>query len=372
MPLDHRAGWASLLCASVLTLGLSGCAKAQSKPLPVSLEGIDYRTLACPKTPPTPFTGALTVESKYDQSDVSKSTLREDVSTDSKAIQAAVTDYTKRLVVFSDYYLRADNPRQAAAALACLDRWLTHWAQADALTTRDVTKTGVAVRKWALAAMASVVVKMERLTDGQFSLNEVQRAWFARLADIVIEDYSPRLASDFRYFNNHDHWAALAVARTGQILQRADYGAWAGRVVQRAYDQVHLTADGQYGYWPNELARAELAANYMHYALVPLVLLAESAGRQGLPALTAEQEQRLQALANFSAQLVLDPGSLKAQVNARQQTVAGYRMAWLIPFLHRYPDHRLARALYQHEDGDVDGYSQIGGRLKPLYGMDDS
>ena len=70
--------------------------------------------------------------------------------------------------------------------------------------------------------------------------------------------------------------------------------------------------------------------------------------------------------------LVLDPGSLKAQVNARQQTVAGYRMAWLIPFLHRYPDHRLARALYQHEDGDVDGYSQIGGRLKPLYGMDDS
>ncbi|MNJ05349.1 hypothetical protein D3C73_1666110 [compost metagenome] len=50
-----------------------------------------------------------------------------------------------------------------------------------------------------------------------------------------------------------------------------------------------------------------------------------------------------------------------------QTSVAPYKLAWLIPFLQRAPDNRLARQLYDSEDGDVDNYSQIGGPLKPLY-----
>ena len=66
------------------------------------------------------------------------------------------------------------------------------------------------------------------------ALSSAQKAWLQRLAELVMEDYRPRQAADFAYFNNHDYWAGWAVAASGMLLGRDDYVAWAGEVANYA------------------------------------------------------------------------------------------------------------------------------------------
>ena len=196
--------------------------------------------------------------------------------------------------------------------------------------------------------------------------SDAQRNWLKQLAELVIDDYAPRLAPDFRYFNNHDYWAAWALASTGIVLDQPRYLDIGERIMRRALQQITTSANGRYAYLPNELARGKLAANYTHYALVPLVLLAEAL-RQNGDRLSDDDERRLDLLANFAAQLVLAPQRLPELDGKKQEQVDPYKMAWLIPFLNHAPKHELANRLYRTEADAVDGYSQIGGRIAPLY-----
>lgn len=328
---------------------------------------LDYTSLTCRKQVPPPYTGPLQIDSKYDQSDPSKSTLStKSQSAASQLAYRSATEYTKNLVRFADYYVRAETPGHAAMALACIDQWLQTWAEADALSSRDASKTGLAVRKWSLVAMSSVILKTQALSHGQLQLSDAQRKWLNHLATLVMEDYAPRLEPDFVYFNNHDYWAAWALASTGIVLDQPRYLDIAERVMRRALQQITPGADGRYAYLPNELARGKLAANYTHYALVPLTLVAEALRRNG-NRLSEDDEHKLELLANFAAQLVLDPKQLPELKGQKQEPVQPYKMAWLIPFLSHAPKHQLANRLYREEAGSIDGYSQIGGRIEPLY-----
>lgn len=361
---------AALLIASCLGLySMTGQAALRSiwQPSGPAPAPLDYRELTCRKEVPPPYTGPLQIASKYDQSDASKTTLsKKRPSATSQLAYRSANDYTKNLVSFADYYLRAETPGHAAMALACIDQWLQAWAEADALTSRDASKTGIAVRKWSLAAISSVILKTQALSHGQLHLSGEQRGWLNRLAKLVIDDYVPRLDPDFRYFNNHDYWAAWALASTGIILDQPDYLDISERIMRRALQQITTSADGRYAYLPAELKRGKLAANYTHYALVPLVLLAETL-RQNGNRLSDDDERRLDLLANFAVQLVLAPQRLPELDGKQQKQVDAYKMAWLIPFLDHAPKHELAKRLYQAEADKVDGYSQIGGRIAPLY-----
>lgn len=355
---------------AVLLSCAASASQAQSiwPPQPTALSGQigDYQRMTCPKRVPPPYSGPLLIDSKYDQGDASKSTLSATQSRQSREIHARLSEYSQRLAQFADYYLLADQPQQAAAGLACLDQWLQAWAVAGALQSREASKTGIAARKWSLAAIASTLLKTQALSGGQPQLAPEQRQWLQRLAELVIEDYSPRQQPGFAYFNNHDYWAGWAVAATGMLLDRPDYIAWGERNFRQALGQISPSVHGDYAYLPNELARGRLAANYTHYALVPLMLLAESSQRNG-PGLSAADNAKLQQLANFAVRSVLAAGSLPELDGQAQEAVPVHKMTWLLPFLSRYPQHALARQLYQAENAEVDAYSQIGGRIKPLY-----
>ncbi|MES2820275.1 MAG: alginate lyase family protein [Pseudomonadota bacterium] len=331
----------------------------------------DYRTLKCPKDVIEPYTGALLLDSKYDQNDPSKSTLGKGPSKQSEQIHETVNTYGKRLSLFADYYAEAKEPEQAAMALACMDQWLQAWAVAGALESREATKTGLAMRKWTLAAIASSVLKLQALSSQQFQLSDAQRKWLERLANLVLEDYDQRLAPSFVYFNNHDYWAAWAIGATGMLLNNPNYLDWSGKVFRRAMQQITLSASGDYAYLPNELARGKLAANYTHYALVPLILVAETLRING-NRVSPEDSLKLELLANFAVRSVLAPKDLPELRRLRQEQVPAHKMAWLIPFLGAHPQHGLARQLYLAERGEVDGYRQIGGRLKAFYPIVDS
>ncbi|RAS30767.1 poly(beta-D-mannuronate) lyase [Pseudomonas sp. URMO17WK12:I5] len=326
----------------------------------------DYRTLVCTKEPPAPYTGSLRLESKYDQRDASKSTLRSSPDADSERIGKHVKEFVGGLIYASKRFQRAKKPQDANMALACQDQWLQHWAEAGALLNPDASGTGMAARKWALAAMAGAVLLTQSASDGKLHLSEAQRKWFTRLGELVIREYDPRRSASGVYFNNHDYWAAWAVAATGMLVGRDDFIQWADGNLRRGLAQAVRANNGNYAYLPLEVARSKLAANYSQYALVPLVLLAESARANGLP-WSHEDQQTLDLLANFAARTVLAPDDLPELKGQSQADVAPYKMAWLIPFLQRNPGHALARQLYDSEDGEVDNYSQLGGPIKAFY-----
>lgn len=90
----------------------------------------DYRTLSCSKEVPAPYTGSLQLQSKYDQRDASKSTLRSSPDANSEQIGKQVKQFIGGLIYASKRFQRAKNPQEANMALACQDQWLERWAQA--------------------------------------------------------------------------------------------------------------------------------------------------------------------------------------------------------------------------------------------------
>ncbi|MCX5507128.1 polysaccharide lyase [Pseudomonas sp. BJa3] len=324
----------------------------------------DYHSLTCSKQPPPPYTGSLHLQSKYDQRDASKSTLRAAPDADSERIAQQVKQFIAGVIQAGKRFQKAKKPQEANMALACQEQWLEHWAQAGALLDPDASNTGMAARKWALAAMAGAVLLTQAAADGKVRLTPVQHHWFSQLGEQVMREYDPRRQSTTVYFNNHDYWAAWAVAAAGMLVGRDDFIRWADGNLRRGLAQA--VRRGDQAYLPLEVARSRLAANYSQYALVPLVLLSESARANGL-AWSDDDQRILDQLASFAARSVLAPDTLPELKGQRQAEVAPYKLAWLIPFLARRPGHALARQLYDSEDGEVDNYSQIGGLLKPAY-----
>ena len=324
----------------------------------------DYRNESCPKKPPAAYTGHLQLDSKYDQSDASKSRLVARQSKDTERIRQQVKHYIGGLVKATQVFQRTRKADEATTALACLNQWLDAWAGKSALLSDDASKTGVASRKWALAAIASTLLKVQTLSDQRYQLSAVQARWLGQLSAKVMAEYEPRRYDSGIYFNNHDYWAAWAVAATAMLLDDDRALAWADVALRRAFTQL-TPGEGDYQYLPLEVARGRLAADYSHYALVPLMLLVEAAEHNGRP-LTEQEREKLAGLANFAARAALEPKTL-AELTERQSEVGPHKMVWVLPFLTRYPQHQWAARLYQAHGKAINHYSQVGGDLKPLY-----
>jgi poly(beta-D-mannuronate) lyase len=363
MPVSPRMAALLLLLSGSLNANAAQSVWAAQSTKAASLVG-DYRQEKCPKSPPPAYTGHLQLDSKYDQSDASKSRLVVRQSRDTQRIRKQVQSYIGGLIKAAQVFQRTGKASEANIALACLDQWLDAWASQSALLSDDASKTGVASRKWALAAIASALLKVQALSDERYQLSQVQRRWLQDLSAKVIAEYGPRRYDTGIYFNNHDYWAAWAVAASAMLLDDDKSLAWADVALRRAFSQL-AQGDGDYQYLPLEVARGRLAADYSHYALVPLVLLAEAAESNGRP-LNEQERTKLAELANFAARAVLEPRTLP-ELTERQSAVGPHKMVWLLPFLTRYPQHQWGRRLYEEHGEDINHYSQVGGDLKPLY-----
>ncbi|SDU35016.1 alginate lyase family protein [Halopseudomonas salegens] len=323
----------------------------------------DYLTLTCPRTPPAAYTGHLQLDSKYDQSDATKTTLTP-LSRDTRRVRDHITSFNRGLVEIVSRFERADNPMEANIALACLHVWLEAWAQGKALLSTDVSGTGRAVRKWSLAAISSSLLKVRALSNQRYSLSSSQLSWLQQLSEAVMHDYGPRQTLDYAWFNNHDYWAAWAISATGMLLERDDYMRFSDKTLRLALQQMR-PGDGDYRYLPLEMDRGKLAIEYTHYALVPLVFLAEAAEVNGAR-LTADEWTRLGQLVNLAALGVLREESI-AELTHAQSEVPAHKMIWLLPFMARQPEHALAQELFGELGSSIGHYGQVGGDLRHLY-----
>ena len=279
---------------------------------------------------PTPYTGALQFRSKYEGSDKARSTLN--VQSE-KAFRDTTADITKiergtskRVMQF----MRDGRPQQ----LECTLNWLTAWAQADALMSRDFNHTGKSMRKWALGSMASAYIRL-KFSDSRPLANHPQQAqqieaWFSRMADQVVSDWD-NLPLDKT--NNHSYWAAWSVMATSIATNRRDLFDWAVKEYKVGANQVD--ADG---FLPNELKRQQRALAYHNYALPPLAMIASFAQVNGVD-LRQENQGALKRLGDRVLAGVKDPDAFEDKSGKEQDMTdlkVDSKFAWLEPYCSLY------------------------------------
>ncbi|EIK95314.1 poly(beta-D-mannuronate) lyase [Pseudomonas sp. M47T1] len=312
----------------------------------------------CPAMP-TPYTQSLQFRSKYEGSDKTRSTFN---ATSDQAFRDATKSITsmergisKQVMV----YMRDGNPQE----LDCTLNWLTAWAQADALMSKDFNHTGKSMRKWALGSMASAYVRL-KFSDSHPLANHQQQtqvieAWFGRLADQVVSDWN-NLPLD--HTNNHSYWAAWSVMATSVALDRRDLFDWSVKEYKIGANQVD--ADG---FLPNEVKRQQRALAYHNYALPPLSMIASFAQANGVD-LRQENNGALKRLGDKVLAGVKDPSIFEAK-NGKDQDMTDLKVdskfAWLEPWCSLYtcpPD-----ALERKHEGQPFKTFRLGGDLTKVY-----
>jgi len=244
-----------------------------------------------------------------------------------------ITDYETQITAVSDAFLRS-RPANLAPARCVLD-WLDAWAGQGALLGR-MSQQGGYVRTWALSSIAASYIKIQEAEGLDASKRQHVEAWIRQLATEVIAYSGGQNGGDAR--NNHAYWAGQAAVLSGVALNDRRLLAWGVERYGVGISQV--TADGTL---PLEMARKSKARHYHNFALMPLVLIAEVAARNGM-GLYAEAGGAIHRLAGRVTDSLADPAFFERLTGVRQDwegELAGGSLAWAEPYYARFHDGRL-------------------------------
>lgn len=228
------------------------------KPLPHTRSGLCIAL-------PAPYTERLIFRSKYDGSDSARATLNPVAEQTYRKQTKAITDFERGLSEMVWRYKQSGDP----ATLHCILHELNAWASAEALTSTQTNHTGRAMRKWALATVATGWIELKFMPLAPVKeTSEIER-WISLLADRVVEDWDGLPPEKT---NNHTYWAAWSVMAASVAVNRRDLFTWSLKEYRHAVG--HITDKGTL---PNEMKRGSRALAYHHYALQPLVMIASFA-----------------------------------------------------------------------------------------------
>ena len=350
------------LLKGILLVLVTGCSQASLVPLfdsqPLDQVKPDVRALnRCQAESQgyPPYPGQLKMGSKYDQGQASKDVLDEKAARRYQSQVSAIYSYLAFLGQVTEY-MRKPDPAIRAAAKECFSMAVASWAQAGALTQKDASKQGEAVRKWFLSALAMNMMKAQALTAWQVS--EEQRDWLRLLADRVQIYATPR-RQRMDLYNNHDYWSSWAVMAAGLVLDEPARLSWAEQGYWLAIGQITPRNGG--GVLPREAARGKRAEEYHAFAITPLILMAEAGTRNGLPLYEGDGQQ-LHALAAQVVHFWAQDGK-GVSFAQRQVAIDDHKMAWWPVYAHRFPE----RLPLPAGDADRFGSRFTGGSLAGLW-----
>jgi hypothetical protein len=215
---------------------------------------------------------ALVTQSKYDQSDRSRSTIsenaykqREDVLKPIRASIAQLAQLTAN---------PHNEPQSAHTKGACITENLVRWAQAEALTQME-TSDAYLVRDRFVSEILLTLLSSAETRPMTASERAAIAPWLITIADSTVLYYENRAGAKSR-MNNHRYWAGLAVGTIGIFMEKPEYEDWGTRSYQLGVCQVDAE-----GYLPLELLRGARALEYHVYSLRPLQALAVLAAARG-------------------------------------------------------------------------------------------
>lgn len=271
-----------------------------------------------------------------------------------------LTSYENAIIKMSNLYL-VSQPRQEKIALCVLD-WLDSWALNGALLGKT-NRTGKFVRKWTLGTLASAYAQIMEGKDLDPAKTKKIENWLRELAFSVLLDFDVDVKRASRQ-NNHLYWATWAVANAGIVLQDKKLFDWAMIKTRFALSQVRDD-----GTLPLEMARMSKAFHYHLFATGPLVMLAETAKRNGIDLYGAENG----ALHRLVKRVLsgLDDVSYFKKLTGKKQnlngTVTANKLAWVEVYHRRFPSKRTKKWLEKFRPVH---HRRLGGNLTLLFGTD--
>ncbi len=314
-----------------------------------------------------PIPEDLDFESKYVQTEKTKSTLKKDLGAETTTIKNQILDFFHQVSALSDGAVYAENQTERLIHLNCLFDTLSAWAEEGALLNVIASDSGRGTRKWFLSAIASNLLKTKAAYK-KFVLPENVKQWLNRLAVEVQKDYAYRLFAKPHAINNHDYWAAWAVACVAILLNKPHYLSYADKVFDVALQQITLDKAGDYGYLPNEVKRGKLAVEYTHFALVPLLYLADLFSKNGDKPHGIEA---LKPLARFAFDGVQSESSVVHIIGKDQQAIEPKRWTWVFPYVALVKDKEDALKLAIQENSEwLTVYPLVGGDITAFYPVD--
>ncbi|MCO8168133.1 mannuronate-specific alginate lyase [Pseudomonas sp. 21LCFQ02] len=308
---------------------------------------------------PQPYTGALVFRSKYEGSDKARATLNEAAEKAFRNATQDITDLERGVSKVVMQYMRDGRPEQ----LDCALNILTTWARAGALESQEFNHTGKSMRKWALGSMSAAYLRL-KFSDSRPLANHQQQAqeieaWFSKLGDLVISDWSNL---PLEKINNHSYWAAWSVMATAVATNRRDLFDWAVKEFRVAANQVSPE-----GFLPNEMKRRQRALAYHNYALPPLAMVASFARANGVD-LRQENNAALQRLAQRVLEGVRDPDEFADRGGEKQDMTdlkKDPKFAWLEPYCSLYTCD--AQVLEEKHEKQPFKTFRLGGDLTRVY-----
>ncbi len=258
-------------------------------------------------------------------------------STRSVIDREAMSRYTKRVWPtsammkligrFRDMYLLNSAPRREVAA--CIIRNLRAWADAGALLggLDDNDPMGhrqaALIIAWQTYAMANAYSLVSAEAGLAASDLAAIRAWFSRLADVLVAEFTPPQTPrppQWRWLDataNHSHWAAVSIGSVGAIVGDPAKLGFAMAELRRALAQV-----GANGELPYEVKRGARSLQYQNFAMAALAGLVALADANQVP-LSAAEEAALQRAARFTLEQSFDPSRIEAMTGQRQDIKPG-------------------------------------------------
>jgi len=269
-----------------------------------------------------------------------------------------IARFERSISHLSDLYFGSSPPKEIIAR--CVLEWLIAWARSDAMLGK-VSEQGGYVRKWALAtvAMSYLKVRGEQALEGEKKA-AVER-WISRWTRIVREDYSTGLRRESRR-NNHLYWAAWSVSAAAVVLNDHKSFQWGLDRYRFALEQIQ-----EDGTLPLELKRKSKALHYHIFSIAPLILIAETGTRNGIP-LYDGRGGALHRLARRSIEALDDPIFFQRATGHVQDWVgelSGDKLAWMEPYYARHPQGNLKKWIRRFRPLKN---PRLGGDLTLLYG----
>ncbi len=370
----------------VLPVGGAGRARVPSGDRAASLAAA-WRLLFCVATAAAaaaPLSASAEVKGPFDARDRGRQLARTDQPFDCPRPQPAVRDiriaeyYTDKAYSIVDEKRRKDADRSAdplhryarkvtwmadqallqrehrEAVTGCLVRWLGEWADGSAMLGEIDGPLAQHYRKWTLASIALAYVAIKPTTSVGPQRKAAIEGWLRQLAREMDAYYATWRRESW---NNHMYWQGLAEAAVAAAVDDR-------RLLEKAAEKYRHAVDAitPEGLLPKEVARREKAFGYHVFSLAPLVLLAEIGERNGM-ALYELRGGAIHRLAHLVATGMEEISSVERLVGGRQEVDPRgkvWTLAWLEPYLARFPDPRLEKLVAPHRPV---AHEWLGGNL---------
>ena len=245
--------------------------------------------------------------------------------------------------------------------ITCTIDWLSDWANQNALLGIEISSQGEATRKWTLASLSSQYIQIRKTKWIAPEKRKTIDDWLYHLAAQVMEEYKRDRHRTSRN-NNHQYWEAWSVMITGVALNEPKFYKWGVRNFKKAMQQVQKD-----GTLPLELSRQGKAFHYHLFATTPLVMMAETAKKNGLNLYKYRHNSLLKLINLNLKELENNQEYLTATTETAQDltgTITPRQLAWLVPYRQNYPDRRADKWIEELNPMIQRG---IGGNLSRIY-----